>query len=827
MLSQSLKSVFYAASFFVICVFSAAFARDLALGKPAAASREEPGFTADKAFTTSTSNDSRWSSYSASGDNDNQWIAVDLGEVYEINRVVLNWEAAFGKDYRIEVSLNGTSWTLALLISNNPSAGRVEHTFPPVNAKHVRMFGIERGFEHGGFSLFQFEVYSASVVTITVSDFVRLNSVGFLPNYPKKATVRGNATGFTVVNSVNNDIVHTGTLGAQSRSTDTNEDLRIADFSGVNISGRYHVNVPGIGRSADFYIGDSVFIDPYRTMMLGFYLWRCGTAVNATLSGSAYQYAACHLNDGNTQHIGGGTKDGTGGWHDAGDYNKYMTNSSTAVAMMLKAWEHFGDVLMNDNVTQRWGNYASNIPAFLAEVKWNLDWVAKMQYGNGRVAHKLSAETFDWGGAWDQYPMPNEDNIVTRYFVPGGTEAAGSFAGQLAQASRIYAPYDAVTAAQWLELARVSYEWLASNPNFVPSTQDALGFSTGRYTTHDDPYSIKKDYDRDKRLWAAIELWETTGEQRFLQDFENLARVNEFGSEIDWGERGGMNGVAYITYLTSERDGRRQSLFDSLKTRLFVLADALADSSARHAYGRTFGSSTYYWGIHGSLTATTYILNAASMFAENITTRKKYRDAGHEVIGHIFGRNFYNRSFVTEVGHNPPQNLHDRRSMSQSRPWPGYLIGGPHSISDSRHNNLCSTPHATCWKDDADDYWTNEIAINWNASMIYALAGFLPGAQPPIRYVSVRHASTVKKSTLKIFTVTGRNVKIDLPFAADSHTEIAIYNMQGRKLLKHTMPENSWNAAIKIPANIARGTYILNVKDAAKKNMASAKITLR
>jgi len=131
--------------------------KDLARGKTARASREEGAYTADKAFDNDAA--TRWSSYQSGAQNDSQWIYVDLGDVYMVNRVVLNWEAAYGKRYRIDVSLNGTSWTTALDIPNNESAGRKEHAIPDASAKFVRMFGIERGNINGGFSLYSFEVY--------------------------------------------------------------------------------------------------------------------------------------------------------------------------------------------------------------------------------------------------------------------------------------------------------------------------------------------------------------------------------------------------------------------------------------------------------------------------------------------------------------------------------------------------------------------------------------------------------------------------------------------------------------------------------------------
>ena len=130
---------------------------DLARGRPATASREEGAYTAASAFDGSST--TRWSSYQNGAQNDSQWIRVELDDVYKVNKVILNWETASGKHYRIDVSTNGTSWSKAFETTNNDGAGRKEHTFTAADAKYVRMFGVTRNLEYGGFSLFDFEVY--------------------------------------------------------------------------------------------------------------------------------------------------------------------------------------------------------------------------------------------------------------------------------------------------------------------------------------------------------------------------------------------------------------------------------------------------------------------------------------------------------------------------------------------------------------------------------------------------------------------------------------------------------------------------------------------
>ena len=85
-----------------------------------------------------------------------------------------------------------------------------------------------------------------------------------------------------------------------------------------------------------------------------------------------------------------------------------------------------------------------------------------------------------------------------------------------------------------------------------------------------------------------------------------------------------------------------------------------------------------------------------------------------DAINYLFGRNPYGRSFVTGLGRRPPLHPHDRRNGGDKLrpPWPGYLVGG-------------AWPNETSWSDDEADYRTNEIAINWNGALIYALAAFV------------------------------------------------------------------------------------------------------
>ncbi len=96
----------------------------------------------------------RWSSES----NDNQWICMDFRKIVEFNRVVLHWEAAFGKSYKIQVSNDSQNWTT--VYSTDAGDGSIDEiTFSPITARYVRMYGTVRG-TGWGYSLYEFEVTS-------------------------------------------------------------------------------------------------------------------------------------------------------------------------------------------------------------------------------------------------------------------------------------------------------------------------------------------------------------------------------------------------------------------------------------------------------------------------------------------------------------------------------------------------------------------------------------------------------------------------------------------------------------------------------------------
>ncbi|AQU66373.1 discoidin domain-containing protein [Streptomyces niveus] len=114
---------------------------------------ENAGTPATGAFDNNPT--TRWASNFA----DNAWIQVDLGSVIRVSQVKLEWEAAYGKQYVLEISRNGTDWT-DFYTENEGTGGTVTaHTYPQeATGRYVRMRGVERATAWG-YSLFSFQVF--------------------------------------------------------------------------------------------------------------------------------------------------------------------------------------------------------------------------------------------------------------------------------------------------------------------------------------------------------------------------------------------------------------------------------------------------------------------------------------------------------------------------------------------------------------------------------------------------------------------------------------------------------------------------------------------
>lgn len=519
---------------------------------------------------------------------------------------------------------------------------------------------------------------------------LQMNTLGYLPTADKVANSSQSFHFFQLIDTNTDKVVFEGNAEGPMSQADLGVDVWTANFTTITKPGTYRLQLDNGTVSEPFKIAADVYNFAFNTAMRGFYLWRCGTDISGEFNGNRFEHKACHLNDAYLDYLGraGKMKDGTGGWHDAGDYGKYIVNAGITVGMLFFAWDQFNDKLKNVNLGLP--ETAKAYPPFLEELKWETDWMLKMAYpdSSGRISHKLTRTNFSG------FIMP-EDDQEKRFFTEWGSAATANFVAVMAMAGRYFMPYDTAYAQHCLIMAKSSYAFLTSHPEYKRFEQG--DFNTGGYQTTDE----------DDRLWAVAELWETTGEQIYLDDLEK--RINAINSQVkvdwDWGD---VSNMGVFTYLLSEREGKNEILINDVKREVLQTAMEISGTAHLDVFNRPLGN-IYYWGCNG--TVTRQVLNL--QVANSISPTPLFVKTSLNAIHHLFGRNYYARSFVTGLGSNPPMKPHDRRSAADGivAPWPGYLVGGGQTSTD--------------WVDDEGSYTTNEIAINWQAALVYALAGFI------------------------------------------------------------------------------------------------------
>jgi endoglucanase len=568
----------------------------------------------------------------------------------------------------------------------------------------------------------------SSGLPVWVTHDVRVDTVGYPTGHAKVATVVLPA-GMTTLSDetaevfdVNGNLQWACQLTGPFTDTALNTTYYFADFSSFDDPGTFYLAAPGLGsdeeaHSAPFQIGPDVLAGALTSAMTGLYGQRCGTAVAITMGSDSWHHGVCHQHDADSlKYLTGDDKPfaSAGGWHDAGDYGKYVNNGAFSVGMLLDAWEHFQPTLAALTLPipehgESADGGAGPMPDFLWEVKWELDWLLSAQNasgGSGGLPDKLTGLLFEPFGT-----MPDSDG-QKRYFSGIGTAMTANVVAVMAKAARIYKDGAPADAAKYLASAQLGYAYLAANAGPAVADNDnprstSNVFSTGHYT----------ETDPDNRLWAAAELWETTGDPAVLADFEARAAGQKVAADFDWPN---VANLGIYTYLLSQRSTARDATVASaLSASLMTAADLLVTTAGSHAFGRAIGDN-FYWGSNGSVARTAMLLWVANLLAPD----PKYLNTIQMQVDFLLGRNSYDRSQVTMVGYHPPTAPHHGPSSGDGipDPWPGLLVGGANSTSSM------VTPSNTNWTDSATDYDVNEIAINWNAPFIYATAALTPPA---------------------------------------------------------------------------------------------------
>ena len=539
-----------------------------------------------------------------------------------------------------------------------------------------------------------------------------LNQAGYLPNNRKIATVPAQqaASAFELRDARAGQVLFRGTVGPAMHDVCSGDHVAAADFSSFQTTGLYRLATAS-GASGLFAIGADAYREPLRLAMRAYYGQRCGCAVDL---GGGYRHPACHL--AGAYHATSGRSGAVanhGGWHDAGDYGRYAVNSGITVGTLLWAWELYPQTLrgLDLGIPESGGK----IPDYLAEVRWNLEWMLSLQDGDGGVWHKQTSEKFC------AFIMPQDDTLVSYVIGTGrspykSTCATADLAAVGAIAARCYGEYDAEFAQRCLTAARSAWTWAMAHPD-VMFEENPPGIGTGAYSDRDG---------RDEILWASAELWRTTGDAPYRDAFLTGATalpVETYVWTPSWPQ------VAALGYWTAAMSGRPGS--EAMRARVIARTaqdtEYLVKRTQESGYGQTLGPPDYIWGSNGMAANQSLLLMVGDHFQHNAEAR----EAALGNLHYILGRNCFGVSWVTQVGYHAFQHPHHRPSAADgiAAPWPGLMSGGPNA--SNRIDIVPRQAPMRMWADVQAAYWMNEIAINWNAPLVFLLAGANAGALSP------------------------------------------------------------------------------------------------
>jgi hypothetical protein len=519
-----------------------------------------------------------------------------------------------------------------------------------------------------------------------VSGSIQVNQVGYAPSALKYAYV-GNWLGsdgpmpvdaerFEVIDIESGKVVFRGALEPRAITDPwSGNSVHEANFSDVTRDGRYRISVPGIGMSDVFSIEPDVYDGVYRTVMRLFYHRRNTTPILAPWADEGYARPGGGIPselDGVYHPRVGSSALGRGevagayhavrrGWFDAGDYGQYIPNAAPvwyAIAASLDiAPENFRD---GDLDIPESGN---RIPDVIDELEWGMDWALSMQDPvSGGVYFRIASRTWDEG-------LPHELK-ESRYLAEKTTHATASFAAMAAIHARLVAPYDPKRSKRVLQAAIAAWEFLEEHPQWPEEGaryRNPRGFHAGEYS---DTSAT------DNRLWAAAELFRTTGRAHYHLAYQQLiGKVEIDPTAIVSFKDQGL--AALWAYAMSPWPDRGPELILQARNTFISAADWRIRKAREHPFRAPMHQHRGYvgWGSFAHSSRATLTL----LQAHSLTGDEQYRRWAWQSPHNQLGANPHSISYITGIGARSPRYPLSKLSQydAVAAPLRGIPANGP------------------------------------------------------------------------------------------------------------------------------------------------------
>jgi hypothetical protein len=510
---------------------------------------------------------------------------------------------------------------------------------------------------------------------------VKVNQVGYLPNAPKLGKL-GNFLGdqwsmeldtldppsFEVVTTAGQPAFAGQCKYLKADSAFSGEWVFDLDFSSLTKPDEYYLRVPGYGRSEPFRIGDDVYKDAYFHSAKALYYQRTGAidpayggawvreGLSATTAEIHSSHSSSPLYD-QTDPVPGTQIPMTKGWLDAGDYGRYVPTAASALFVLFTAFELYPQKFPDNHL--QIPESGNDIPDIIDELKYETDWLKLMQAPDGGVYFRVTPATWSSG-------LP-EDEKNTLFVSEKTTQATASFAAAMAMAHRNFKPFFPAYADTCLDMAKKAWQFLKIHPE--PSAPvNVQGISAGPYP---DPE------DGDNRAWAAAELFKTTGEDTYHQDFIYwYGQIpHEFYATMSWQQ---LTVKAIWAYSTTKFP-TLPVYSDEFKTKLNTeILPAYHDRTMHvHPYHGAYHPFKEYVGYGSFGMAQSYAFDYI-MFS-HLLNKPELLDSAQVQLDIPLGNNPLSMTFLTGIGkHSPQFPLHWSTVPGKfASPVPGVPVFGP------------------------------------------------------------------------------------------------------------------------------------------------------
>jgi endoglucanase len=572
---------------------------------------------------------------------------------------------------------------------------------------------------------------------------IRVNQVVYLPDGPKRATLvrsESEPVGWSLL-SASGDEVASGRTRPEGWDAASGLNTHRIDFSDFNGTGNDFVLKVENAQSHPFSISDGIYRGLYADALSYFYKVRSGIEIRAEFAGEEYARPAGHVgkrpNRGDTS-VGcvdtrtarkvygepwscGYRLDVSGGWYDAGDFGKYVVNGGIATAQLLATYErvlHHGSAgsAALGEAARPIPETGNGVPDILDEARWELDFLMSMIVPEGEpyagmAHHKMHGNTWTTGAI-----MPHRDRAERVLHRPS-TAATLNLAAAAAQGARLFSKFDPAYADRLTAAAIRAFEAAEAHPDLhAPATTGLFG--GGDY--QDDDVS-------DEFYWAAAELFITTGDRAWLDRLKASPHWDGavFAPDgFNWRSTAAL-GRLHLASLPSKLG---QADLERVRSSVVDAADRYVMQQRGEAFGVVYNPPQGFgWGSNHSVIQNMIVVATAY----DITGDRRYLQAVRESMDYLLGRNALGISYVTGYGsyyaERQYSNIFSHATDPSFPPPPkGVMAGGPNSrpADDFAISVLAGCAPQACYVDDPRSFSTNEIAINWNAPLVW-IAAFL------------------------------------------------------------------------------------------------------